>query len=104
MKTLITTVAAGLLAVSFTVTANAATKSEARQHLAQREAACKAQAAKQVSAIHILKRHQLVNECMGRTAQAKVGKMHHVKAVKMEKKANPTTTGQSDKSGQTDSK
>jgi Zn finger protein HypA/HybF involved in hydrogenase expression len=95
MKTLITTVAAGLLAVSFAVTANATTKSEARQHMAQREAACKEQAAKKVSAIHFLKRRQLVNECMGRTAQAKVAKTHHVKAVKIEKKAQPTTTGQS---------
>ena len=97
MKTLITTVAAGLLAVSFSVAANATTKAEARQHLAQREAACKEQAAKQVSAIHILKRRQLVNECMGRTAQAKAVKTHQVKAVKMEKKTQPTTTGQSPK-------
>jgi hypothetical protein len=41
MKTLITTVAAGLLAVSFSVNANATTKSEARQHIAQREALAK---------------------------------------------------------------
>ena len=97
MKTLITTVAAGLLAVSFSVNANATTKSEARQHIAQREAACKEQAAKKVSAIHFLKRRQLVNDCMGRTAQAKAVKTHHVKAVKIEKKAKPTTTGQSAK-------
>jgi len=83
MKTLITTVAAGLLAVSFSVNANATTKSE--------------QAAKKVSAIHFLKRRQLVNDCMGRTAQAKAVKTHHVKAVKIEKKAQPTTTGQSAK-------
>ena len=93
MKTLVTTVAAGLLAVSFAVTTN----SEARQHMAQREAACKEQAAKKVSAIHFLKRRQLVNDCMGRTAQAKAAKTHHVKAVKMEKKTQPTTTGQSAK-------
>jgi hypothetical protein len=30
---------------------------------------------------------------MGRTAQAKAVKTHHVKAVKIEKKAQPTTTG-----------
>jgi hypothetical protein len=34
---------------------------------------------------------------MGRTAQAKAAKTHQVKAVKMEKKAQPTTTGQSAK-------
>jgi hypothetical protein len=34
---------------------------------------------------------------MGRTAQAKAVKTHHVKAVKIEKKAQPTTTGQSAK-------
>jgi hypothetical protein len=95
MKTLITTIAAGLLAVSFSVSANAATKSEAKQQLAQREAACKEQAAKKVSAIHFLKRRELVNNCMGRTAQAKAAKTHHVKAVKVEKKTQPTTTGQS---------
>lgn len=106
MKTLFTTVAAGLLAISFVASADAATKSttksEARQHLAQREAACKSQAAKKVSAVHFIKRRALVNECMGRTAQAKTVKTHQAKAVttnkvktvKMQPKAAPTTTGQ----------
>jgi len=95
MKTLVTTIAAGLLSISFAATANATTKAEARQHIAQRQASCKAEAAKKFSAVHFLKRRNFVNDCMGRTAQAKVGKIHHVKAVKLEKKAKPGTTGQS---------
>jgi hypothetical protein len=99
MMKIVTTLSAVLLAVSFAATANAATKStsksEARQHIAQREAACKEQAAKKVSAIHFIKRRELVNNCMGRTAQAKVVKTHSTKAMASQKKAPPVTTGQS---------
>jgi hypothetical protein len=99
MKRIMTTLSAAVLAVSFAATANAATKStsksEARQHIAQREAACKEQVSKKVSAIHFIKRHELVNNCMGRTAQAKVARTHHTKAIASHKKAEPTTTGQS---------
>jgi hypothetical protein len=49
---------------------------------AQREASCKAQAAKKYSAIHFIKRNQFVNNCMGVTTTAKGGKR------------TPTTTGQ----------
>lgn len=100
MKTLFTTVAAGLLAISFVATADAATKSTTkaeRQQIAQREAACKAQAAKKVTAVHFMKRRALVNECMGRTAQAKAVTTDKVKTVKMQPKAAPTTTGQAAK-------
>jgi hypothetical protein len=94
MKTLITTVATAVLAFSFVASANATTKSEARQHIAAREAACKEQAAKKVSAIHFMQRRELVNQCMGRTAKAKVFKSHRTKVV-AHKKSAPTTTGQS---------
>ena len=49
---------------------------------AQREASCKAQAAKRFSAIHFMKRHNYVNNCMGISKTAKA------------RKAHPTTTGQ----------
>ena len=94
MKALIATVAAGLLAISFTVPANAVPSKASRAALAQHEATCKEQAAKKFSAVHLMKRRALVNECMGRTAHAKPMKVHHVKAAKMQK-AQPTTTGQS---------
>jgi hypothetical protein len=95
MKALIATVAAGLLAVSFAVPANAVPSKASRTAMAQHEASCKAEAAKKFSAVHFMKRRAMVNECMGRTAHAKPTTVHHVKAVKMQKKAQPTTTGQS---------
>jgi len=49
---------------------------------AQREASCKAQAAKKFSAIHFIKRSQFVNNCMGVTTTAKKAK------------PTPSTTGQ----------
>jgi hypothetical protein len=94
MKALISTVAAGLLAVSFAVPANAAPSKASRTAMAQHEASCKAQAAKKFSAIHFMKRRDFVNNCMGRTAQAK-SKVQNVKAAKLNKKAQPATTGQS---------
>jgi len=93
MKALIATVAAGLLAVSFAVPANAVPSKASRTATAQHEASCKAQAAKKFSAIHFMKRRAMVNECMGRTAKAT--KVHQVKTAKVQKKARPATTGQS---------
>ncbi|MEA2981258.1 MAG: hypothetical protein QOF09_3081 [Alphaproteobacteria bacterium] len=68
MKTIITTMAAGLLAVAFAASADAATTKAGAKVLAQREASCKAQAAKKYSAIHFLKRRDFVNRCMGHKA------------------------------------
>jgi hypothetical protein len=75
-------VAAAVFAAS--VPAQAASKNTAT---VQREASCKADAAKKFSAIHFLKRRDFVNNCMGRSA--------HAKATLPMKKAQPTTTGQS---------
>ena len=69
-------IAAAVLATG--VPAQAAKKDPA---MAQREASCKAQAAKKFSAIHFMQRRDFVNQCMGRTTTAKA------------KKAKPTTTG-----------
>jgi hypothetical protein len=76
MKTLITTITAGLLAVSFAASAHAVPSKASRTAMAQHEASCKAQAAKKFSAIHFLKRRDFVNNCMGRNAQAKAVKPH----------------------------
>lgn len=64
MRTLLTTLAAGLLAVSFTVSADAATK---KKKVTSIEASCKAQAAKKYSAIHFMKRRDYVKRCVGQT-------------------------------------
>lgn len=69
MKTVITTAAAALLAISFASTAGAATKKDAAT--AQHEAACKEQAAKKYSAIHFLARRDFVKQCMGQVATKK---------------------------------
>jgi hypothetical protein len=69
MKTLVTTAAAALLAVSFAASAEAATQKTTA--MAQQEASCKAQAAKKFSAIRFLARRDFVNNCMGRSANAK---------------------------------
>jgi hypothetical protein len=54
---------------------------DGKSHLrAQREASCKAQAAKKYSAIHFIKRHNYVKNCMGEVPTA-------------QKKAKPVTTG-----------
>jgi hypothetical protein len=83
MKTL-TAIAIAAAVFATAIPAQAATKNTA---MAQREASCKADAAKKFSAIHFLKRRNFVNNCMGRTT--------HAKAVMPAKKATPTTTGQS---------
>ena len=70
MKTLFTTIAAALLAVSFAASADAAAKKQASA-AAQQEASCKAQAAKKYSVVRFLARRNFVNECMGRTASGK---------------------------------
>jgi hypothetical protein len=82
MKTLFTTLTAGLLAISFAASANAVPSKASRTAMAQHEASCKAQAAKKFSAIHFIKRKNFVNDCMGYNAQAKVVKKHKTKKTK----------------------
>jgi hypothetical protein len=68
MKSVFTLIAAGLLAVSFTVSADAATKREIRKEHVSHAASCKAQAAKKFSAIHFMKRRAFEKRCMGEKA------------------------------------
>jgi hypothetical protein len=64
MKSIVTIVAAGLLAGAFTVSADAAKK----HGTAQLQAQCQAQAKKKYSAIHFLKRRDYVKNCMHQRA------------------------------------
>jgi hypothetical protein len=63
MKSIFTIVAAGLLASSFAVSADAAAKKK-DPAVAQRQAECQAQAKKKYTAIHFLKRRAFVKKCM----------------------------------------
>ena len=81
-------VAAAILATG--VSAEAATKKGKDTAMAQREASCKAQAAKKFTAIRFMARKDYVDKCMGRTAMAKKQKP----ALAKKQKPAPTTTGQ----------
>jgi len=60
-----TIIAAGLLAGSFAISADAATK---KSGMAEVKAQCQAQAKKKYSAIHFLKRRDYVKNCMNQKA------------------------------------
>jgi hypothetical protein len=64
MKSIITIVTAGLLAVAFAASADAAPKKSGSAQQAQ----CQAQAKKKYSAIHFLKRRDYVKNCMHQKA------------------------------------
>jgi len=70
MKSIITIVAAGLLASAVAMSADAATKKSPgmAQLQAQCQAQCQAQAKKKYSAIHFLKRRDYVKNCMHQKA------------------------------------
>ena len=91
-KLLVSTVAAAL-AVSFAVSAEAA--GNKHKVSADVQASCKAQAAKKFSAIHFLKRHNYVNDCVAQYADANA----HAKAkpATAGQAVKPTTTGQAPK-------
>ena len=67
MKSTFTIVAAGLLASSFGMPANAATKSK-HPAMTQHQAECQAQAKKKYSAVHFLKRRAFVKSCITQKA------------------------------------
>jgi Flp pilus assembly protein TadB len=67
MKSIITIVAAGLLAGAFAVSADAAAKKKS-SGMAQLQAQCQAQAKKKYSAIHFFKRRDYVKNCMHQKA------------------------------------
>ena len=90
MKKLFISTMAAALAISFAVSAEAATKKQ--KVSADVQASCKAQAAKKYSAIHFLKRSKFVNNCIAQHANAKTPKAGEP--------AKPTTTGQAPKRAQ----
>ena len=63
MKSILTTIAAALLATSFAVSADAATKKKGTAMTAKQQA-CVEQAKKKYSAIHFLKRRAAEKKCM----------------------------------------
>lgn len=65
MKSILTIMAAGLLAGSFSMSADADTK---KSGMTQVKAQCEAQAKKKFSAIHFLKRRDYVKNCMNQKA------------------------------------
>jgi len=65
MKSIVTIIAAGLMAGSFAISADAGTK---HSGMAERKAQCQAQAKKKYSAIHFLKRRDYVKNCMNQRA------------------------------------
>jgi hypothetical protein len=76
---ILTALAVAAAVMTAGVSAEAATKKGSA--MAQREASCKAQAAKKYSTIHFVKRRDFVNQCMGRSQTAKAAN------------PKPTTTG-----------
>ena len=83
MKKLLLSTMAVVLAISFAMSAEAA--SHKQKVSADVQASCKAQAAKKYSAIHFIKRRNFANNCVAQHAKASAPK------------AKLTTTGQAPK-------
>ncbi len=83
MKKLLISTMAAVLAISFAMSADAATHKQKLS--ADVQASCKAQAAKKYSAIHFIKRRNFATNCVARHAKASAPK------------AKSTTTGQAPK-------
>jgi hypothetical protein len=86
MKKLLISTMAAVFAMSFAMSAKAATHEG--KVSANIEASCKAQAAKKYSAIHFIKRRNFANNCIAQHAKASAPK------------AKSTTTGQGPKQTQ----
>ena len=84
-------IAAAILAIGI-APASAAKKGDAAY--AQREASCKAQAAKKFSAIRFLARKDFVDKCMGINKTAKATTTKKNVAATKKQKMEPSTTGQ----------
>jgi hypothetical protein len=79
MKSFATAIAVAAAILAGGVSVQAATKNTTA---AQREASCKAQAAKKYSAIRFMARRDFVNKCMGHAAQAKGKKPKKARSAK----------------------
>jgi len=96
MKKLLISAMASALAISFAMSAEAATSQ--RKVSAEVQASCKAQAGKKYFAIHFMKRRNFVNNCIAQHANAKA----HAKAktTAAHEPSKPATTGQAPKQAQ----
>jgi hypothetical protein len=96
MKRLLISTLAAALAVSFVVSAEAATHKQ--KVSADVQASCKEQAAKKFSAVHFLKRRNFVTNCVAQHATANM----HAKAkpATTDQVVKPATTGQAPKQAQ----
>jgi hypothetical protein len=65
MKTVITTLAAAVIASSFAMTADAATAKKKDTAMSAKQTTCHEQAKKKYSAVHFLKRKAFEKKCMG---------------------------------------
>ena len=91
-KLLISTMAAAL-AVSFSLSAEAAGVKQ--KVSADVQASCKAEAAKKFTSVHFLKRRNFVNNCVARNANA--NKHAKAKPAAASQAVKPATTGQAAK-------
>jgi hypothetical protein len=80
MKSIATGIAIAAAILAVAGPAQAATKKAGDTAMAQREASCKAQAAKKYSAVRFLARRDYVNRCMGQATMAKSKKAKKTKA------------------------
>ena len=94
-KLLISTMAAAL-AVSFSLSAEAAGMKQ--KVSADVQASCKAEAAKKFTSVHFLKRRNFVNNCVAQHANA--NKQAKAKTATTGQPVRPTTTGQAAKQAQ----
>ena len=94
-KLLISTMAAAL-AVSFSLSAEAAGMKQ--KVSADVQASCKAEAAKKFTSVHFLKRRNFVNSCIAQHANA--NKQAKAKPATTGQPVRPTTTGQAAKQAQ----
>jgi hypothetical protein len=98
MKKLFVPLMATALALSFAVSASAATAHKTVS--AELQASCKAQAAKKFSAIHFIKRRNFANDCLAKHARAgrpKATVASKPTSATTAAKPMPSTTGQSTK-------
>jgi hypothetical protein len=96
MKKLLISAMASALAISFAMSAEAATGKH--KVSAEVQASCKAQAAKKYSAIHFMKRRNFVNNCIAQHASAKAPAK--AKTTTAREPSKPATTGQAPKQAQ----
>ena len=93
MKKLLISTMAAALAVTFSLSAEAASMKQ--KVSADVQASCKAEAAKKFTSVHFLKRRNFINNCIAQHANA--NKHAKAKPATAGQPVRPTTTGQTAK-------